>query len=136
MKNVIILFISTIIFFTACKKTSPSVSGELMGTWQMIRYAYDLNGNGYPDGSEWHRLDSISSSGYLTLRSDYTGFRYQLTGILVDSASFNWTVGDNYLILKDLDGTQSGLHLDTINFHSLVVKDTSGGYLHWVSMTK
>ena len=130
------LFISSMLAFAACKKSGPSVSSELIGNWTMIRYAYDLNGNGIPDGNEWYTLASISSKGNLTIRSNNTGYKYKLTGIRVDSFSFYWTVNNNYLLLNEIDGSQLSLRMDTVNYHSLVVKDTSNGNTNWVSMVK
>ena len=66
MKKILSIIIFVTIFFTACKKDSPSTANELIiGNWSFLPTTYDV----YTNGS----LSSTSSQ-YYTLQ-DYANFK-------------------------------------------------------------
>lgn len=83
---------------TACNKssknangTSGAVTGELTGTWKVVKHAYDENYNLVIDPDEWEIPDP-AYSGTLTINPDGTGTTLNtFTGQPNDTNTFTWT---------------------------------------------
>ncbi|MBX2904957.1 MAG: lipocalin family protein [Taibaiella sp.] len=72
--------------------TSPtgSVTGELTGTWKVVKHAYDENYNLTIDPDEWEIPDP-AYSGTLTINPDGTGSTLNtFTGQPNDTNTFTW----------------------------------------------
>jgi hypothetical protein len=115
---------------TSCKKkNTETTKDKLVGTWKETSYMSDDNNNGKMDDvAVTTGLDDVA-----TFKSDGTGTDLS-SG---NSTAFNWGLSsdNSYIILTAVFGSVSE-HIDQLSGSTLVMKDTTAGYISWATYTK
>jgi hypothetical protein len=121
----------------ACKKTedsttssSSSISATAIGTWKMVKKAYDENNNLVIDADEWE-IPAPEFSATVTLYGDSTGIMIRtFTGQSNDTALFSWSrPAEAEITSKLIKGGPSYIakfaHIEKLTGSEMVLVDTA-----------
>ena len=120
-KQVVILFLGTIIALESCKKSKETTAvSELEGNWWLSKVYVDTAGNGNINSA---KLTNYANSPGNTYQFNSNGGYYYADYGLGPSGTFYWSLTDNNAYLKITDSTYQ--HGTSIVYPVLQLTSTS-----------